>query len=70
MQALGRHISNWWLLLLVPVVLWGIPFLLLGFIIGSHILGGVFGPPTIWERTRCLPPRGDFVGAYIEVERH
>ena len=70
MQALGRHISKWWLLLLVPVVLLGIPFLLLEFIVGSHIVGGVFGPPAIWERTRRSPPRGDLVGAYIEVERH
>lgn len=70
MRVFGRRISRWWLLLLVPVILFGIPLLLLGLIVGGHIVGGILGPPAIWERTRRSPPHADLVGTYIEVERH
>ncbi len=70
MQAFSRHISRWWLLLLAPIVLLGIPFLLLGLIVVGHIGGGIFGPPAIWEQTHHSPLRAALVGTYIEVERH
>ena len=69
-RVFGRNISKWWLLLLAPISLLCIPVLLLGLIVGGHVVGGIFGPPALWERTRNSPPRADLVGDYIEAERH
>ena len=52
------------------ILLVGIPILLLGLIVGGHIVGGILGPPAIWERTRHSPPRTDLIGTYMEAERH
>ena len=70
MQLISRNISKWWLLLFALVVLLGIPILLSGLIVGGHIVGGILGPPAIWERTRHSPQRIDLVGTYMEAERH
>jgi hypothetical protein len=70
MQVFGRNISKWWLLLFTPALFLCIPLLLFGLIVGGHVVGGIFGPPAVWERTRHSPPRADLAGTYIEAERH
>lgn len=66
MQLLGRSISKWWLLLAIPIVLFG-PLSLL--IMGNAIAGMIFGPPAIWNRQIGTPSYEDLIGRYIESER-
>jgi hypothetical protein len=72
MRVLGRRFSNWWLLLLVPVllvVLLPVPAFM-SLLIGSHMLAAIVGPPAIWNMPLHAPVRADLVGRYVESERH
>jgi hypothetical protein len=70
MKALGKQLSNWWLLVLVPIGLIALPVLLMGFFMANNFAGAMFGPPAIWNRPWNVPPREDLVGHYLESERH
>ena len=70
MQAFGKRISNWWLLVLVPVAVVAFPALLIGFFMVNNLAGALLGPPAIWNRTWHSPSRQDIVGRYSESERH
>jgi len=70
MRVFGRNLSNWWLLLLVPLLVASFPVLLILFFAGNNLAGAIIGPPAIWNRTWQSPPRGDLVGRYLESERN
>jgi hypothetical protein len=69
-RLFSRQISNWWLLLLVPVVLISLPVLLICFFAANNLIGAIIGSPAIWNRPPHSPPREDLVGRYVESERH
>jgi hypothetical protein len=62
MQIFKRRISNWWLVLIVLVLLLT-PFAL---IVGGHVVGGIVGPPAVWRMPRKMPDRELLVGTYVE----
>jgi hypothetical protein len=70
MKILRRRLSNWWLLVFVPIAIISVPLLLFGLIVGGHIVGGIVGPPSIWNRPSTPPARADLAGSYRESERH
>ena len=69
MRVFGKHISAWWLLLAVPLLVLGAPVLLMGFFAANNLAGAVFGPPAIWERPTNTPAYQDIVGEYQETTR-
>jgi hypothetical protein len=70
MKILRWRLSNWWLLVLVPIAIISVPLLLFGLIVGGHVVGGIVGPPAIWNRPSKLPARADLAGSYRESKRH
>ena len=70
MRLFGRTISKWWLLLVIPLVVVGAPVLLPFFFIGNGLIGGLVGPPAIWNRSWHTASREDLIGRYVESERH
>ena len=70
MQLFGRQLSNWWLLLIPPLLIGALPLLLMVFFIGNGLAGAIIGPPAIWNRTWHSPPRSEIEGKYSESGRH
>jgi|GEM_PF-3317341 len=70
MRVFGKHLSKWWLLLFVPVLVLAWPVLLIGFFAANNLAGAILGPPALWERTLNSPPQAELVGFYAESERH
>jgi len=68
-RVFGKKFSNWWLALLVPVLIACLPLLLMGFFVANDLAGALIGPPAIWNRTFHSPPRSDLAGQYVETER-
>jgi hypothetical protein len=69
MRILGRQISNWWLLVVLPLLFVAAPVLLIGFFAANNLAGAILGPPAIWNRPRNSPPREELVGTYMESGR-
>jgi len=69
MRILRTEISRWWLLLLVPVLIACLPILGFALIVAGHVVGGIIGPPAIWQKTRTTPSPAALAGRYIETER-
>lgn len=69
MCILGRSISAWWLLLLVPIGILCLPALLILFFAANNFAHAIFGPPAIWNRPTNPPPPAAVVGRYAESER-
>lgn len=70
MRLRGRRVSQWWLLLFIPILIISAPSLLIGFFAANNLAGAIFGPPAIWNRTWRTPANSDLVGTYVESERH
>jgi CubicO group peptidase (beta-lactamase class C family) len=51
MQVFRKQVSNWWLLLIVPVAVMASSLLLVGFFKANNLAGALFGPPAIRNRT-------------------
>lgn len=68
MKMLGRQLSKWWLLIILPLLFMCSPIVLMLFFMGNNLAGAIVGPPAIWSRTFHNPPREDLVGSYIESE--
>jgi hypothetical protein len=69
MRILGRSISAWCLLLIVPICVLSLPALLILFFAANNFAHAIFGPPVIWDRPRHTPPVAALVGRYSESER-
>lgn len=69
MRFLGRSISAWWLLLLVPLCVPGVPILLILFFAANNFVGAIFGPPALWNRPRHSPAPAALIGRYSESKR-
>ena len=70
MRVFGQHFSSWWLLLLLPIGLFGLPSLVGLFFAANLFAGAILGPLAIWEIPWTTPARSELVGRYIESERH
>ena len=70
MKILRWRFSNWWLVVLVPIAIISVPMLLLGLIVGGHLVGAIVGPLAIWNRPLNPPVRTEIVGTYHEVKRN
>jgi hypothetical protein len=70
MRVFGRRLSNWWLLLFIPLIVVASPLLLIAFFAANRLAGAIVGPPAIWNRTFHPPSREELVGSYVESERH
>jgi hypothetical protein len=69
MRILGRQISNWWLLVLLPLLFVAAPVLLIGFFAANNLAGAILGPPAIWNRPNNTPSSEDIAGDYVEGKR-
>jgi hypothetical protein len=65
----GKSFSNWWLLLVIPLLAVSGPLLLSLLFVGNDLAGVILGPPAIWDRPWHSPPGQDLVGRYSESER-
>jgi hypothetical protein len=66
MEIFKHRISNWWLALIVPVLLVVLLMTPLTLIILGHAAGAVIGPPALWRMPREMPDRNALVGTYVE----
>jgi hypothetical protein len=58
-------IRKWSWLLLIPLALFGIPFLLFATMIGSRLLSILIGPVNIFNMTTRPPSASDVAGQYV-----
>lgn len=54
MQVFGKKFSNWWLLVLQPILLLCSPVLLILFFAANNFAGAIIGPPAIMEPYAAL----------------
>lgn len=67
---MGRTISRWWLLAVIPVCIVCLPALMILFFAANNFAGAILGPPAIWNRPWHRLQATVLVGRYGESERN